>query len=59
MNRATHVPADWDHRIGRSPARLQDRKQAETIAALYAENAARREQISSRSATVVPLTLRR
>ncbi|WP_329111939.1 hypothetical protein [Streptomyces sp. NBC_01353] len=34
MNRATHVLADWDHRIGHSPARLQDRKQADTITAL-------------------------
>ena len=87
MNRATNVLADWDNRIGRSPARAQDRKQAETItalrqhlrkartdrdrlqdqvdaaatviAALYAENAALREQISSQSAVVVPLTPRR
>ncbi|MYV94244.1 hypothetical protein [Streptomyces sp. SID1034] len=87
MNRATNVLVDWDNRIGRSPARAQDRKQAETItalrqhlrkartdrdrlqdqvdaaatviAALYAENAALREQISSQSAIVVPLTPRR
>ncbi|WP_405778795.1 hypothetical protein OG512_00650 [Streptomyces sp. NBC_01378] len=87
VSRATHVLAGWDHRIGHSPARLQDRKQAEAItalrqqlresrkhrdrlqdqvdaaatviAALYAENAALREQISDQSATVVPLTPRR
>ncbi|MGP4089203.1 hypothetical protein [Streptomyces sp. KR55] len=87
MNRATNVLADWDHHIGHSPARLQDRKQAEAItalrqqlresrkhrdrlqdqvdaaatviAALYAENAALREQIVNQSATVVPLTPRR
>ncbi|WP_411088079.1 hypothetical protein [Streptomyces sp. 061-3] len=86
MNRATHVLADWDQYIGQSPARVQDREQAEAItalrndlrrarkdrdrlqdqvdaaatviAALYAENAALREQVSSQSATVVPLTPR-
>ncbi|MEV7086964.1 hypothetical protein AB0O07_13850 [Streptomyces sp. NPDC093085] len=26
MNRATKVLADWDNRIGHSPARVQDRK---------------------------------
>jgi hypothetical protein len=34
MNRATHVLAEWDARIGESPASLRDQKQAEELTLL-------------------------
>ncbi|MCD9146011.1 hypothetical protein [Streptomyces albireticuli] len=83
MNRATAVLAEWDDRVGQSPASQRDQKQTEEIAllrrqlkdnrherhrlqdqvdaaatvisVLLAENTALREQVTRRSAVIVPL----
>lgn len=82
MNRAPDVLAEWDSRVGQSPASERDQKQSEqitllrrqlkdnrqdrqrlrdqvdaaatVIAVLLAENSALRDQLTKRSAVIVP-----
>lgn len=84
MNRATAVLADWDSRVGRSPASRREQMQLEqitllrrqltdnrherqqlrdrvdaaatVIATLLAENTALREQLTKRSASIIPFS---
>jgi hypothetical protein len=63
MNRATDVLADWDDRIGRSPASLHDQRQAQEIADLRRQlknNRQERQQLQDQvdaAATVIAVLL--
>ncbi|MEU8971647.1 hypothetical protein AB0D11_20650 [Streptomyces monashensis] len=63
MNRATDVLAEWDTRLGTSPASLHDQKQAEEITLLrrhLKQNRQERQQLQDQvdaSATVIAVLL--